>query len=107
MRGGWSKTRTARLKMLWRRGETATAISAALGGVSRSAILGKVFRLRLAPVDDPAVLLAKRHAGRPPIFGRQAPLAPSKTSKLPSAVAKARRLSLFDLKNENCRWLGN
>ena len=37
------------LKRLWAQGETAASIAAKLGGMSRSAVLGKIFRLRLPP----------------------------------------------------------
>ncbi len=37
------------LKRLWADGETAASIAEKLGGLSRSAVLGKIFRLRLGP----------------------------------------------------------
>jgi GcrA cell cycle regulator len=43
----WTAERVETLKLLWAGGATAQAIAAQLGGVSRSAIMGKVFRLRL------------------------------------------------------------
>src|SRR5580692_4715092 len=48
MRDVWTRERIALLKKLWADGETATAIAARLR-MSRSAVLGKVFRLRLRP----------------------------------------------------------
>ena len=48
MRGIWTRERIALLKRLWTDGETATAIAAQLR-MSKSAVLGKVFRLRLRP----------------------------------------------------------
>jgi GcrA cell cycle regulator len=58
----WTQARIAELKRLWSAGKTADAIGAALGGITRSAVLGKVFRLRLiaqnrkrsVPDDPPA-----------------------------------------------------
>jgi GcrA cell cycle regulator len=47
--GFWTTERIALLKRLWAQGNTANAIAAELGGLSRSAVLGKIFRLRLAP----------------------------------------------------------
>ena len=47
--GFWTTERVALLKRLWMQGQTATAIAAELGGLSRAAVLGKIFRLRLAP----------------------------------------------------------
>lgn len=43
----WTQARMAELKHLWSAGKTAGAIGIALGGITRSAVLGKVFRLRL------------------------------------------------------------
>ena len=43
----WTAEHIELLKKLWTNGETAAAIAAHLGGMSRSAVLGKVFRLRL------------------------------------------------------------
>jgi GcrA cell cycle regulator len=48
MRGVWTRERIALLKKLWADGETATAIATRLR-MSKSAVLGKVFRLRLRP----------------------------------------------------------
>ena len=45
----WTQARIAELRELWRAGKTAAAIGQALGGITRCAVLGKVFRLRLVP----------------------------------------------------------
>jgi hypothetical protein len=42
--GWWTEQKLALLKTLWAEGKTASAIAESLGGVSRSAVLGKVFR---------------------------------------------------------------
>ena len=48
MRGDlWNDERIELLKRLWAEGATADLIAAQLGGISRSAVLGKIFRLRL------------------------------------------------------------
>jgi GcrA cell cycle regulator len=92
----WTPARIAELRRLWSAGQTAAAIGAALGGITRSAVLGKVFRLRLAPAgrgrsapqaSDEAP--ARRRAGKPP--------------PQPAQI-KARRKTLFELSNECCRW---
>lgn len=56
----WTDRRVALLRKLWREGASATEIAAVLGGVTRSAVLGKLHRggwnrrtprtVRLAPV---------------------------------------------------------
>ncbi|HVU41372.1 MAG TPA: GcrA family cell cycle regulator, partial [Xanthobacteraceae bacterium] len=43
----WTDDRIAVLKAMWAAGATATAIAERLGGLSRSAVLGKISRLRL------------------------------------------------------------
>ena len=90
----WTHGRIAELRQLWSDGKTAAAIGKALGGITRSAVLGKVFRLRLAPAAQGRVgpwlgeaLPARRRAGKPP-----------------PQPAKPRRKTLFDLTNECCRW---
>ncbi len=91
----WTQARIAALTRLWRAGKTAGAIGKALGGISRSAVLGKVFRLRLdaAPrrgsARPPGDAPARRRAGKAP---------PPATSN------KSRRKTLFELTNEGCRW---
>jgi GcrA cell cycle regulator len=77
----WSDERIAVLKRLWAEGQSASAIAKALGGISRSAVLGKIFRLRL---------------------GAAAEAAPARTVARPSCASPHK--SLNDLTNESCRW---
>jgi GcrA cell cycle regulator len=101
MRGVWTRERIALLKELWADGKTATAIAARLR-MSRSAVLGKVFRLRLRPTGNAATaaarsntkILSRRHKSRPPIKPRTKPAAP----------AMASGKTLFELTNDSCRW---
>jgi GcrA cell cycle regulator len=91
----WTQARIAEVKRLWSAGRTAGAIGATLGGITRSAVLGKVFRLRLvaqnrkrsAPTLDETP--ARRRAAKAPP---------------PKPAAAKRRKTLFDLTNECCRW---
>jgi GcrA cell cycle regulator len=46
-RKSWTAERIDLLMKLWAEGETAVVIAAQLGRVSRSAVMGMVFRLRL------------------------------------------------------------
>ena len=46
--GDWTELRTADLKRLWAEGSTAAQIAFELGGISRSAVLGKIHRLGIA-----------------------------------------------------------
>ena len=103
MRADWTDDDIALLRKLWAKGETATTIAARLGGMSRSAVLGKIFRLRLAPQSArqgpspqtpqtarEAASIARRRGGAQP------PLPAAKTSAGPKTV--------LELTNECCRW---
>jgi len=103
----WTATQIELLQKLWAEGETAAAIAARLGGLSRSAVLGKVFRLRLragktasaatakCAVDDgEATAPARRRRGGK--RGKPAqPLAPATVGQ---------HKTLFELTNKTCRW---
>jgi GcrA cell cycle regulator len=98
MRGIWTRERIALLKRLWTDGATATAIATQLR-MSKSAVLGKVFRLRLRPVAKATAaaarrgkaVLGRRRKGRPP------------TAPVP-VPATASGKTLFELTNDSCRW---
>jgi GcrA cell cycle regulator len=105
MRGIWTRERIALLKRLWTDGKTATAIAAQLR-MSKSAVLGKVFRLRLRPAKKATAataasargstaILNRRHKSRPPIKHRAKPAAPA---------AMSSGKTLFELTNGSCRW---
>jgi len=68
MQQSWADEKLSLLKKLWSEGKTAVAIAQSLG-VSKSAVLGKVFRLRLA---RPARQLQPTVAS-PSILRRNAP----------------------------------
>jgi GcrA cell cycle regulator len=122
--GFWTQARIAELKRLWSAGKSAATIGFELGGISRAAVLGKIFRLRLAP-DDRAVASnrkarkvkqrTKLKRGALGDIGRNAEAAahadaparrragkPKPASNAPAA--RLRRKTLFELTNECCRW---
>jgi len=84
------------VKRLWAAGETAQAIADRLGSFSRSAVLGKIFRLRLETAEKPRAQ-AKRGG---------ATLARRRTGKADPAPAKSARQgkTLHELTNRCCRW---
>ena len=49
----WTEDRVNKLRELWSQGKTASEIGAALGGVSRNAVIGKVHRLKLSGRPSP------------------------------------------------------
>jgi GcrA cell cycle regulator len=99
MRGeAWSSERIEVLRSLWRQGLTADVIGARLGGLSRSAVLGKVFRLRLrdssgdgvpsAPQKSPASRCTADSAG--PARRRRDSRAPRRRRYRSSSVSTRR-----------------
>jgi len=96
MRGIWTRERIALLKRLWSDGKTATAIAAQLR-MSTSAVLGKVFRLRLPSAPKATAAVGRRRRGR----------LPAKPRVMPAAPVTASGKTLFELTNDSCRWLGN
>ncbi len=49
----WNEERTAVLKKLWLEGMSASQVARQLGGVSRSAVIGKVHRLGITVRETP------------------------------------------------------
>jgi GcrA cell cycle regulator len=103
MPDAWSDERIEQLKKLWRQGKTAAAIGAALGGLSRSAVLGKVFRLRLGPAGDTAVRQESRDVAAE-IGSPSRRRGSRRRSQDSQAPAKPRGKSLLELTNDSCRW---
>lgn len=133
MRGkAWTAERIDLLRQLWAAGATANTIALRLGGMTRSAVLGKVFRLRrgadgaaaAAPAKEKPVAQLDGKRIRPPAelaetrFSqsevaprvRDAALARRRrggkrgNSRAPRAPAPARGKTLLDLTNASCRW---
>lgn len=101
MRGvAWTEQRLSLLKRLWADGKTATAIGRRLG-ISKSAVLGKVFRLRLAPPDDAAASQLSLEVAPPGRHRRGRPLLADQQTSVPEPK---RGLSVFELTNATCRW---
>jgi GcrA cell cycle regulator len=106
----WTKERIATLKRLWAQGKSAGAIAKMLGGVSRAAVLGKIFRLRLGAAEKSAKKTRekakaadqKRHRipqqDQP---ARRRGVAPEIAAK---ASGPSGRKSLLELTNKCCRW---
>jgi len=99
----WSDDEVNLLKTLWANGETAHAIAAKLGGMSRSAVLGKIFRLRLpaAASKTPAVQAAAAGGAGEPLNRRRRSFRPAQP---PKAREERRAKTLFELTNTCCRW---
>ncbi len=101
MRGVWTLERIALLKTLWADGETAAAIATRLR-MSKSAVLGKVFRLRLPSAAKAKPAAARRDAAK--VGRRRRGRLPTKPRVIPAAPAMAPGKTLFELTNDSCRW---
>lgn len=93
----WRHDEIELLQRLWADGETAQAIAARLGNFSRSAVLGKIFRLRLSAAKKPPAqarrsgeILARRRAG--------------KVAQTEPAKRGRQGKTLHELTNTCCRW---
>jgi len=115
--GFWTEARIAQLKRLWSAGKSAATIGFELGGISRAAVLGKIFRLRLGPdhrapaVDGKAWKAKQRTKRKRDTLGdierndapaRRRAGKPKPANNAPAA--RPRRKTLFELTNECCRW---
>lgn len=95
----WTPERVARLKVLWGEGYSAGEIARDLGGVSRSAVIGKAQRLGLGGRQTPSRLIGRpRGSGKsaaiakgvlPERHSRNRFLAQSAKSKAPKSKVKA------------------
>jgi GcrA cell cycle regulator len=104
----WTDERVAALRLWWSEGATATAIAERLGGVSRSAVLGKIFRLRLAAAATTAATTAAEKAApdvsSPAALARRPRGRRKKSPQIVHAATRRRGKSLLELKNDSCRW---
>jgi GcrA cell cycle regulator len=100
MKGIWTRERTDLLKRLWSEGKTATAIAASLDGISRAAVLGKIFRLRLGAAGNTAA-----EAGSNQALDNETLLGVRRRGRLPVRLSEAPAgKSLLELNNASCRW---
>jgi GcrA cell cycle regulator len=92
----WRQEEIDILRQLWAEGETAAAIAVRLGGVSRSAVLGKIFRLRLGapgkPLDASAATAPQRRRASTAI------------ASVPPVASVRQGKMLHELTNTCCRW---
>ena len=118
---GWSADRIDRLSKLWAAGYSASKIAEALGGVSRSAVIGKAYRLGLE--SRTTKTRKPRAGGRKPRPPRPIPIiaesprkwddkrgvyaaADEPVAALELFVAPARRVrSIADVADRQCRFL--
>jgi GcrA cell cycle regulator len=107
----WTHERIATLKRLWAEGKPASEIAQKLGGISRSAVLGKIFRLRLGAAAKPAGKSRQKAkancANRKPrqTAPKDRPTRRRGGQQATKAQAPAStHKSLLELTNHACRW---
>ncbi len=111
MRGdSWTAERLDLLRQLWAEGQTAAAIAARLGAMSRSAVLGKIFRLRLAAPGSAETAEKQRSDAAADQYTGGAHIARRRRSpkraqqQQPCLNAARRGKALLELTNNTCRW---
>ena len=108
----WNEERTATLRKLWLEGMSASQVARQLGGVSRSAVIGKVHRLgitvrEISPRQRSAVRTASRPQPRARIARDTAPT-PRPALRLVEVAEMAPTSSILGLSTHSCRWpIGN
>ena len=111
----WTDDRIASLKQMWAEGASAAAIAERLGGLSRSAVLGKIHRLRPSLAKEPSVakktsVAKKKRAAAKTLHKPTAPEQRGPTRRVaPSPQpqtneSRQRGKSLLELTNDTCRW---
>jgi GcrA cell cycle regulator len=107
----WNSERIEALTKMWREGLSASQVARQLGGVSRSAVIGKVHRLGIAGRDAPARPMGGRPSTRiratsGGIRRTQAPRTPREPAISVPRVAfeVAATASIHTLTTHACRW---
>ena len=117
----WTEERIELLRRLWLEDFSASRIAAELGGVSRSAVIGKIHRLGLQGRGQPTSKIERQCKPRPSHSARNVwrPLSIGNTAlkaepemlrraavqPIPSAVVPlAKKLTLDKLTERTCKW---
>lgn len=113
----WTEERIELLRRLWREEFSASRIAQELGGVSRSAVIGKIHRLGLQGRGQPTTSVKRQgrprtsdgglKSWRPPSLGNTAlKAAPERLGKpfLPEVVPLAKKLPFARLTERTCKW---
>jgi GcrA cell cycle regulator len=122
----WTAERIEQLKRLWAEGLSASQVAAQIGGVTRSAVLGKVHRLGLAERTqvNPSAAPRPSKPDLPSETGGISEPAPPQSSAPPTpavaavahaakpatceqqelAIPLSERVTILDLREAMCRW---
>ncbi len=114
----WDQEQIRLLMTWWASGATAAAIADRLGGISRSAVLGKIHRLRRATGNRNQQVASKKprddaqvgHTGAQPVAPvvtpprRRSRKKPDTSRSVQPTPRGKRGKSLLELSNDCCRW---
>ena len=105
----WTEDRIGRLKTLWLEGRSAAQVARDLGhGVTRSAVLGKVYRMGLSaerPTASRSVKLAAGPAPRRASPARDAPVScPMPPGRRSVEAPSHGTATLLSVRRLDCRW---
>ncbi len=99
----WTDDRVEHLKCLWQEGLSASQVAAALGGVTRNAVIGKVHRLGLAGRGDNSQTIRPRVSRAPrPSRSVQTAVVLVEVDPLPLADGSFATMQTID--KPMCRW---
>jgi GcrA cell cycle regulator len=102
---GWTDERVAMLRLLWTEGWSASQIASKFKGAAftRSSIIGKAHRLKLAPRKARQPVRPRlQHANGVPKPSPPRPKPPPPPP--PPGAPQMRQLTFFRLKPQHCRW---
>ena len=109
----WNDSRVAELTQMWREGFSASQVARQLGGVSRSAVIGKIHRLGVSARSGPSRPRASggrpqavaRPRSRPSPSGERRWVAPSAPRPSPVETFEAfATVTVLTLTETSCRW---
>jgi GcrA cell cycle regulator len=105
----WTEDRIGRLKTLWLEGRSAAQIARDLEhGVTRSAVLGKVYRLGLSGGRPPASRSARIAASPAPRTpsppGAAPPSGPEPSGRCPVDAPSRGTATILTVRRQDCRW---
>src|SRR5579871_2315802 len=106
----WNEERIAALARLWKEGFSAAQVAQQLGGVSRSAVIGKIHRLGIAGRDAPSRprgSVARTATKRATVQGgrrKTTPAAPRRALLPVAPFEVAPTATLISLNEHGCRW---
>ncbi|MBO9707586.1 MAG: GcrA cell cycle regulator [Caulobacter sp.] len=108
----WNEERTATLRKLWLEGLSASQVARQLGGVSRSAVIGKIHRLgitvRETPVRPRTTARAIVRTPRARVVRDAVPAAPRQSIRVVELVELEPTANILGLSTHSCRWpIGN